>query len=81
MYFAKSLRDILKTTQLSAEFFETLDEFQLHFIEMCFHQALEEQMGMMTEVEEYNYHLFEEYKAYKFEEKYGVDEYYWKKTG
>lgn len=80
MYYAKGLRDMLRTTQLSIEFYESLDEFQLHFIEMCFYQTLEVQMGMMNEVEMYNYHLFEDFKAYLFEEKYGIDEKFYKKA-
>jgi hypothetical protein len=81
MYYARGMKDILKHTELSIEFFEALDEFQLQFIELCFRQALEDQMGMMTEVEEYNYQLFEEYKSYLFAQKYGIDESYWKKAG
>ncbi len=80
MYVAKSMRDLLKQTQLSMEFFEGLDEFQIHFIEMCFQQAIDDQMGMMGEVENYNYNLFHHYKSKMLEEKYGIDPSYFKKS-
>ncbi len=81
MYYAKGIRDLLQTTQLNIEFFEELDNFQIHFIEMCFQQSLDDKMGLMTEVEEYNLHLFEEFKLLKLEEEYGVDPEYFKKVG
>ena len=80
MYYAKGMRDLLQTTQLSIEFFEDLDEFQLRFIEMCFAQSLDEKMGLMTDMEEYNLHLFEEFKLRKLEEQYGIDPEYIKKA-
>lgn len=79
-YFARGLRDLLKTTQLSHEFFEHLDEYHLNFIDMCFKQSYDEKMGLMGEIESYNYHVFQEYKALIFEEKYGLDEDFWKKV-
>lgn len=81
MYYAIGLRDLLSTTRLNREFFEELDTFQIHFIDMCFKQALEAQMGLMTEVEYYNYELFEEFKMDMIEEQYGVDPDYIKKAG
>lgn len=81
MYYAFGMRDMLKNTQLNVEFFENLDNFQLHFIEMCFKQSIESQMGLMTEVELYNYNLFLDFKAYLFEELYGVEEQFYKKAG
>ena len=80
MYYAKGMRDFLQTTQLNMEFFEELDDFQIHFLEMCFKQALDDKMGLMTEVEQYNYHLFEEYKLKKLEDYYTVDSDYFKKA-
>lgn len=79
-YFARGLRDQLKTTQLSIEFFETLDEFQLNFVEMCFKQSYDEKIGLMGEMESYNYHVYQEFKTYMFEEKYGLDADFWKKS-
>lgn len=63
MYHAKSLKDLLKTTPLTEEFFMDLGPFQLNFIEMCFKRALDEQMGMMNEVEFKNYQMFLRYKT------------------
>ncbi len=80
MYYAKGIRDFIQSTQLSMEFFEDLDDFQLHFVEMCFKQALDEKMGLMSEVEKYNYHLFEEFKFKKLEEMYSIDSDYFKKA-
>ncbi len=80
MYYAKGLREILQSTQLSFEFFENLDTFQIHFIEMCFKQSLDDKMGLMTDIERYNYHLFEEFKLRQIEDMYGVDAEYFKKA-
>lgn len=62
MYYAKSLRDIIRSSQLNREFFEGLDEFHIHFIDMCFKQILEDQMGILSDIERYNYHAFEDFK-------------------
>ncbi|MBD65380.1 MAG: hypothetical protein CME62_09240 [Halobacteriovoraceae bacterium] len=72
MYYARGMRDLLQTTQLSIEFFRDLDDFQINFIEMCFKQSLDEKMGLMTEVEKYNFHIFEEFKLQQIEERYGL---------
>ncbi|MEX1099724.1 MAG: hypothetical protein WEB87_04820 [Bacteriovoracaceae bacterium] len=80
MYYARGIRDLLRTHQLSIEFYSELDPFQIQFIEMCFKQSLDEKMGLMSEVEQYNYHLFEDFKSQKFEEKYGIIEELWKKA-
>jgi hypothetical protein len=80
MYYAKGMRDLLKTTQLNMEFFDDLDNFQLHFIEMCFKQAIDDRMGLLTDVEKYNYHLYEEYKIRQFENMYGIDSDYIKRA-
>lgn len=61
MYYAMSLRDILRTTRLSYEFFDSLDEFNILYIRKWFEQTLENQMGMLTEIEQYNYFLFQDY--------------------
>jgi len=80
MYYAKGMRDFLQSTQLNMEFFNELDAFQLHFIEMCFKQSIDGKMGLMNEVERYNYHLFEEFKMRQIEDLYGVDPEYFKKS-
>lgn len=81
MYYARGIKDLLLTTQLNLEFFDHLTEFQLHYIEMCFKQSIDEKMGLMTDIEQYNYHLFEEFKSLKFQEDYGIDEEILKKVG
>lgn len=80
MYYARGMRDLLQTHQLSVEFYEGLDEFQIQFIEMCFKQSLDEKMGLMSELERYNWSLFEDFKSIKFQEQYGVVEELWKKA-
>ena len=67
MYFALGMRDLLQNHQLSIEFFEDLDEFQINFVEMCFRQSLDDKMGLMTEIEHYNLQLFEEFKMRQVE--------------
>ena len=62
MYHAKSLKDLLKTVPLTEDFFSFLDPFQLNYIEMCFKRSLDEQIGMMSEIEFGNYQLFLKYK-------------------
>lgn len=80
MYYARGLRDLLQTHQLSVEFYDELDEFQIQFIEMCFKQSLDEKMGLMGEVEAYNLELFNDFKTYKVQRDYGVTEEFWKKA-
>ena len=63
MYHAKSIKDLLKTHTLTADFFSGLGPFQLNFIEMCFKRSLDEQIGMMSEIEFGNYQLFLRYKS------------------
>ncbi len=63
MYHAKGLKDLLKTVPLTEDFFSVLDPFQLNFIEMCFKRSLDEQIGMMSEIEFSNYQLFLKYKS------------------
>jgi hypothetical protein len=70
MYHAKGLKDLLKTVPLTEDFFSVLDPFQLNFIEMCFKRSLDEQIGMMSEIEFANYQLFLKYKS-----EYGEDFY------
>lgn len=70
MYHAKTLRDLLKTVQLTEDFFLDLDPFQLNYIEMCFKKSLDEQIGMMVEVEYHNYQLFLQYKSEYLEDFY-----------
>jgi hypothetical protein len=62
MIHAKGLKDLLKTVPLTEDFFRDLGPFQLNFIEMCFKRSLDEQIGMMSEVEFGNYKLFLKYK-------------------
>ncbi len=57
-----TIRDLLKTTPLTEDFFIDLDAFQLNYIEMCFKKSLDDQIGMMGEVEYHNYQLFLKYK-------------------
>ena len=80
-YFARGLRDLLKQTQLNDEFFESLDSFQKNFIDMCFKQSLDEKMGMMSDVESYNFHLFQEFRLREVENNFGLKDDYWKKVG
>ncbi|MAX66691.1 MAG: hypothetical protein CME66_07120 [Halobacteriovoraceae bacterium] len=80
MYYAKGMRELLQTTQLSMEFFEDLDDFQIHFIEMCFRQSIDDKMGLMSEVERYNLHLFEEFKIKQIEDMYGIEAEFFKKS-
>ena len=80
MYYARGMRDLLQTTQLNLDFFDELDSFQINFIEMCFKQSLDEKMGLMSDVEKYNYHLFEEFKLRQIEDMYGVNPEYFKKS-
>jgi len=70
MYHAKSLKDLLKSVPLTEDFFIHLDAFQLNYIDMCFGKSLDEQIGMMSEVEFANYQLFLKYKS-----EYGEDFY------
>jgi len=79
-YYARGLKDLLKTTQLNEEFFESLDSFQRNYIEMCFRQSYDEKIGLMGEVESYNYHIFKDFMLKDFEVKYGLEETYWKKV-
>ena len=66
MYYARGLKDLISTTELSIELLLELDEFSVHFINMCFKQLLDDQMGLLTELEEYNFSLFEEFKSNYF---------------
>jgi hypothetical protein len=66
MYYARGLKDLISTTELSIEFLLELDEFSIHYLEMCFKQLIDEQMGLMSELEEYNYELFNEFKLHYF---------------
>lgn len=52
----------MKTVPLTEAFFMGLDPFHLNFIEMCFKKSLDEQIGMMNEVEFGNYQIFMKYK-------------------
>ncbi len=63
MYHAKSIKDLLKTVPLNEDFFTNLDAFHLNFIDMCFRKSIDEQMGMLTEVEYANYQIFLKYKS------------------
>ncbi len=73
MYYARGLKELLFETELSIDFFENLDEFHLAYIGHCFETALEENMGLMNEVGQYNYDLFQEFKAHYIENIYFVD--------
>ena len=69
MYHAKGIKDLLKTIPLNEEFFSNLGPFQLNFIEMCFKKSLDEQIGMMSEIEFGNYQIFMKYKT-EYEEEF-----------
>lgn len=69
MFHAKSLKDLLKTVPLTEDFFIGLDAFHLNFIDMCFKKSLDEQIGMMSEVEYINYQVFLRYKS-EYEEEF-----------
>ena len=69
MYHAKSLKDLLKTIPLTEDFFSNLDAFHLNYIYMCFRKSLDEQIGMMSEIEFGNYQLFLRYKS-EYEEEF-----------
>ena len=62
MSHAHTIRDLLKATPLTEDFFSGLDAFQLNYIEMCFKKSLDDQIGMMGETEFHNYQLFLRYK-------------------
>lgn len=78
MYFARGMKDLLQTHQLSVEFYSELDDFQILFIEMCFKRSFDEKMGMMTDVEIYNLEVFNDFKTIRFQEDYGMVEELWK---
>jgi hypothetical protein len=63
MYHAKSIKDLLKSVPLTEDFFGHLDPFHLNYIDMCFRRSLDEQMGLMGDVEFHNYQLFMKYKS------------------
>jgi hypothetical protein len=69
MFHAKSLKDLLKIVPLNEDFFMGLDPFHLNFIDMCFKKSLDEQMGMMSEIEFGNYQIFLKYKS-EYEEEF-----------
>lgn len=81
MYYAKTLKDLLRTMELSREFFEDLDEFYISFISVFFEKLLEEQMGLLSEIEAYNYDIFMDFKREYDLIKYGIDPDIFKKTG
>jgi hypothetical protein len=68
--YATSLKDLLKSVPLNEAFFVGLDAFHLNFIDMCFKKSLDEQMGMMSEVEYGNYQLFLKHKSQNEEDFY-----------
>ena len=70
MFHAKTLKDLLKTIPINEDFYADLGAFQLNYIDMCFKKSLDEQMGMMSEVEFHNYELFLKYKSEYSEEFY-----------
>lgn len=62
MYYAKGLKDLIFEVELSVDFFESLDDFHIAYIDYCFKQALEDNLGLINQVGAYNLELFEEYK-------------------
>lgn len=73
MYFALGLKDILVSTRLSIEFYDSLDEFHLAMVDSIFNEFLEETMGLMTEIETYNFQLFNDFKRIQIERELGID--------
>lgn len=63
MYHAKSIKDMLKSVPLNEDFFMHLDTFHLNYVDMLFRKMLDEQIGMMTEIEFTNYQLFLKFKS------------------
>jgi hypothetical protein len=63
MFHAKCLKDLLKIVPLTEDFYANLDAFHLNYIDMCFRKSLDEQMGMMSEIEFSNYQIFVKYKT------------------
>ncbi len=70
MVHAKTMKDMLKMVVLSEDFYMNLDPFHLNYIDMCFKKSLDEQIGMMSEVEFNNYQLFLKYKSEYIEDFY-----------
>lgn len=70
MMHAKGLKEMLKTIPLTEDFFIGMDAFQLNYIDMCFRKSLDEQIGMMSEVEYSNYQVFLRFKSDYAEEFY-----------
>lgn len=70
MYHAMSIKDLLKSVPLTEDFFVDLDPFHLNYIDMCFRRALDEQIGMMSEIEFGNYQIFLKFKSENEEEFY-----------
>jgi hypothetical protein len=80
MYYGKGLKDLISKTPLTIEFFQELDEFTIHYIDMQFKKLLDDQMGLMGEIENQNYHIFQDFLVQYNFEKYGVEPSYWKKA-
>lgn len=70
MIHARSIKDMLKRVPLTEDFYMTLDTFHLNYVDMCFKRMLDEQMGMMTELEFRNYQSFMKFKSEYQEEFY-----------
>ena len=70
MIHARSIKDMLKRVPLNEDFYMTLDTFHLNYVDMCFKRMLDEQMGMMTELEYRNYQSFMKFKSEYQEEFY-----------
>ncbi len=58
MYFAKGVKDLLLETRVDLEFFDELDEFTIAYITSFFQQTIDENMGLLTEVQFHNYETF-----------------------
>jgi hypothetical protein len=70
MIHARSIKDMLKRVPLNEDFYLNLDTFHLNYVDMCFKRMLDEQMGMMTELEFRNYQNFMKFKSEYQEEFY-----------
>lgn len=61
MYYARGIRDLIGNYELSREFFEELDSFHLKMVDLYFQQAMETRMGLFTELEAYNFSIYQSF--------------------
>jgi len=61
MYYAKGIKDLLSEVEITLEFFQLLDDFTLAYVDSFFKQCIEENMGLLTEVQYFNYECYLDY--------------------